>query len=825
MAETAINAVLSKCGELATREATVLLHVGSDIMELRDQLEWLQAFIRDTDRKRRAGTVDGLTRVWVRQTRNAAFDAEDALDEFFHKVDLQSQGEERWLRYLTSWWTQITVRHRLSGQIKSIRSRLDKISDNRNQYNIVHEPSRIRPSSAAAHSPRDDAEIKMEGYIGNEVRRLVKMLDDEDVGEKGKDVNCDDGDVGEKILISVVGESGSGKNTLVDAVYKLKTKEKVRIWYNMPPDSSTQDVLKQVYTRAYKKIKKTAADDASEEEPIDMAPKLRELLHGKKYLVVLSGISSKTLLNNLWASLPDNKNGSRVVLILESGDYDVARHGADTLNKKKEEDTILWLSRWDEERSARLFHAMVKVPGGEAVGKEDNKQNVYAITEGRPLAIALLAGLLRHKEPVEREDLLNQLKQNPNRIPAIERILSACYDDLPHDLKSCFLYLAAYPKNITPPADQIVRMWTAEGFIRPRKGKTPEELGRMYLDELVSRSLVTRNPAVQVHARVLEFLQSEARQANFIEVHDRCDVLEPAVVRRLSIQDDGNGYTTSSTCFPMLRSFLCRVEQGGGRAGSSSSSTSWSSMLATCLGLGGGRHGIDFICGSTYLHVLSVQGLGLEELPDEIGDMIHLRYVRVSCDRLKNLPSSIWKLLNLETLDITTTRVEAIDQRFWTIKALRHVLAEKLTLPPASLLTEELGDLQTLHGVKPAELWATLEDCPLHKMTKLRSLELCGLDSRGYGHALADALSRMHLLGHLKLQGKVIPSCVFAALCKVTCLHTMVLQAETIEWAHILHDWNVRPNLVQLRLRDISKVPHTIQRSLKTILVQDKNLT
>jgi hypothetical protein len=85
MAETAIAAVLSKFGELAANEAKVLVQVGEDMLLLRDRLEWLQAFIRDADRKRRAGT-DGLTRVWVRQTRDVAFLAEDALDEFFYKV-------------------------------------------------------------------------------------------------------------------------------------------------------------------------------------------------------------------------------------------------------------------------------------------------------------------------------------------------------------------------------------------------------------------------------------------------------------------------------------------------------------------------------------------------------------------------------------------------------------------------------------------------------------------------------------------------------------------------------------------------------------------
>jgi hypothetical protein len=89
MAETAITAVLSKFGELASREAAVLVQVGNDIMLLRDRLEWLQAFVRDADRRRRLAS-DDFTRVWVRQTRDVAFDAEDALDHFFHKVSHRS---------------------------------------------------------------------------------------------------------------------------------------------------------------------------------------------------------------------------------------------------------------------------------------------------------------------------------------------------------------------------------------------------------------------------------------------------------------------------------------------------------------------------------------------------------------------------------------------------------------------------------------------------------------------------------------------------------------------------------------------------------------
>jgi hypothetical protein len=85
MAATAVSTVLSKFGELALEEGRLLVQVGDKMTLLRDRLEWLQAFIRDADRKRRTGT-DGLSRVWLRQTRDVAFQAEDALDQFFHQV-------------------------------------------------------------------------------------------------------------------------------------------------------------------------------------------------------------------------------------------------------------------------------------------------------------------------------------------------------------------------------------------------------------------------------------------------------------------------------------------------------------------------------------------------------------------------------------------------------------------------------------------------------------------------------------------------------------------------------------------------------------------
>ena len=49
----------------------------------------------------------------------------------------------------------------------------------------------------------------------------------------------------------------------------------------------------------------------------------------------------------------------------------------------------------------------------------------------------------------------------------------------------------------------------------------------------------------------------------------------------------------------------------------------------------------------------------------------------------------------------------------------------------------------------------------LDKMTKLQSLELHVLNAAKHGPALESAISKMDLLGHVKLKGDAIPACLF----------------------------------------------------------------
>ncbi|CAD6258596.1 unnamed protein product [Miscanthus lutarioriparius] len=666
------------------------------------------------------------------------------------------------------------------------------------------------------------------------------------------------------MFISILGESGVGKKTLSRILlHDMKNNNhfEIRVWYNMPPDSTTEHLLQTIYERARQAISPTQGDQPVQEGSCDdIAGMLRHLLANKKYLLIVVGISSKTMLNCVRASLPDNNNGSRVVLVLDIENEEIAWH-ANAMNNGIS-DGIRHLSRLDKEKSVKLFcsRAVRTNLSDETTGNSMMSmysEVVYNITWGYPLAIVVLAGLLRFKEkPGQWMAVLQQLRSGPameeahqqdgegNQItgPAmfqedrieekmspptteaanlstrtsIERVFWASFEDLPNDLKSCFLYLAAFPKDTFLSTDSIVRMWMAEGFIRPQKGKTIEELGHDYFKELALRCLVqvsAMNEAggikkVIVHRRLHGFLHSEAREAGFIDAHDMHDVFVPPSVRRLSFMSFQGGYTTFTNKFCKLRSFICWAKEKDHRPSSN--------------GSGGGGvdeehwHDLKFLQGSDLLRVIDVRGLRIKELPNEIGNKIHLRYLRVNSEHLKELPSSIQRLLNLQTLDIRDTEVAEIHPSFWKIKTLRHVIANNLTLP--SSINEELGELQTLHGVKPSKGEWDQDNCPLLKMAKLRSLELHGFIDARHGAALHTALGQMHLLGHLKLKGDEISSCIFTGQ-RLRYLQTVELDGSgTVQWPAVdaFNDLRfVRPNLVQISLTNTNDAPEDIQEELR----------
>jgi hypothetical protein len=374
---------------------------------------------------------------------------------------------------------------------------------------------------------------------------------------------------------------------------------------------------------------------------------------------------------------------------------------------------------FDEDATVELFRQRVCVQENtqwynyslRIAVETDYRQRIW---EGLPLAIVLLSGLLRTKEFPEWNAIFVQLMSRQSR--RLDSILSLCFDDLPHAIKSCFLYLAAFPPNTPIKTSNLVCIWVAEGFLRSKEGKPMEKVGQQYLKELVARHLVSLtlmdylicdNELVTIHEHVHAFLCFQAQDTNFVEVHSGDDFLPLASARRLSLQNNISKYAALDNHMPKLWSVLSNFAKDEYNGSEEERITARKSL--TCLSLS--SHGTkskrinksyirQLLQTSHFLRVINLQGLEVgAKLPDEIGNVLHLQYLGIKSCSLREIPQSIGRLINLQTLDVRGTNVTELPESFWHILTLRHVFGDGIILPRR---VGKLKHIRTLESVSVA---------------------------------------------------------------------------------------------------------------------------
>ncbi|KAM0858863.1 hypothetical protein ACQ4PT_047555 [Festuca glaucescens] len=348
----------------------------------------------------------------------------------------------------------------------------------------------------------------------------------------------------------------------------------------------------------------------------------------------------------------------------------------------------------------------------------------------------------------EKEPEQQQQKHVYRQMSLLDQILMLSFDDLPPQLKQCFLYFSAFKAEEHINADKLIRLWVAEGLVRPTDGRTAEKHGRDHLRTLISRCLVNLVKkdysnniiSVSIHQRVITFARSEAREINFLQVHHSTSDLPSTAIRRLSVRNAFNPHTRLALATPKLRSLLCECPEA---PYADDGSTSCTSHIRKAWEYIGGRVISLNIHQCKFLRVVDLQGMvHRSTLPYEIGWLIYLQYLGLARTGLKKLPRSIKNLHSLQTLDISNTKIKHVPKGLWKIKALRHVLAEQLENGPTN--TNALHSLQTLHTVQ-------CKGSALKKLINLRSLRLWGIDKK---LMLEDCLGRMECLKFLDLAAK-----------------------------------------------------------------------
>ncbi|KAM3236324.1 hypothetical protein P3L10_016361 [Capsicum annuum] len=227
----------------------------------------------------------------------------------------------------------------------------------------------------------------------------------------------------------------------------------------------------------------------------DIADKLRRQLFGKRYLIVLDDLWDTATWDELTIPLygipSEFQKGSRV--ILTSRKKEVALHG-----KCHSDPLDLRLLRPEE--SWELFEK--KVFGEERCPDElkDVGEKIAEKCDGLPLVLDLIGGVISRKE--KKEDLWMEVLNNLSSF--IFKDEKEVMKD--EDIDICWLK----------------ELWSDEGHVEPTALKSVEEVMEIYVDELISSSLVIvkggSKQSCQIHDLVHDFCSIKAKKEKLFDL-------------------------------------------------------------------------------------------------------------------------------------------------------------------------------------------------------------------------------------------------------------------------------------------------------------------
>ncbi|XP_042038861.1 putative late blight resistance protein homolog R1A-10 [Salvia splendens] len=654
---------------------------------------FLQEFLEDFPEK--ANILD-----W--RIRDLAYEAEGVLESFI-------LGEAK------SHWTVLASKSKFKHQMGKIRAEADSIT---------------REVMAMKNNSSDAAQHGDSSVPGSPSRLAPVTKIDDVVGlhedlEEIKSQLC--GESSNLQVITIVGMGGIGKTTLAKCAYDDPLTVQhfdIRAWVTVSQDYNAEAIFSSLLA---------SMEEFNTERSERSSENVFKILKYRRYLIVMDDIWSTGAWDDVRCILPNDGNGSRVMLTTR--ETDVAAY-ADRLSPLHE------MRLMDEGQSWNLLRQMVFAhqdcpPELENIGKE-----VARCCKGLPLTIVVVAGILS----TMGSNLASwkEIAQNVSSVTVgggqCEKILSLSYTQLPHYLRSCFLYMGGFPEDYEVSASKLIKLWVAEGFLRcPKGSKTLEEEAEECLEDLVKRNLVLvtkrkcdgRIKSCSLHDLMRDLCIKKAHEEKFLMnfssriVTNLISVEAKHNQRRVSLTPSGLPYFSKIYCLSTIHTILC-------------------------------FHGISVARALErfrLLRVLDARDVYVSSLPDEIFDLFHLVYLAIYY-RL-SLPSAISKLRSLQTLHLRAknewklfkSHCVCLPPEIWMMPQLRHLVFNGRLPDPEGRTTTVLDNLQTLSIVSHSMCSERI----LRMIRNLKKLEIDCMDSRP-GDIYLNNLVHLRRLEDLKLR-------------------------------------------------------------------------
>ncbi|XP_050254175.1 disease resistance protein RPM1-like [Quercus robur] len=631
---------------LATK-ASLLWGVRDAIADIKHELTSMRSLLIDADKR---GASSAGEETWVTNVRNTAYDVEDVIDMFMYHINSQQIGGRfAWFLHHTIYIPQtLWVRHKIASKLQKINKTIKTTSELNQKYHV--DPIEGK-SSEDFHT-----------WVVRHAESSLFVEEDELVGikDKGKQLMMWLMDrEQQQTVISILGMGGSGKTTLVANIYNsdaVKRHFDCYAWITVSQKYDVEDLLRSMIKEFHKSTKETNPSDLSSMNYRLLVEKLVSYLEKKSYLLVIDDVWDTNVFDELKISLRDRYPGSKIILTTRKDE--VAHYpfmGIPYVHR-------IQLLEQDEAWELFCKKAFLGIPNRICPPElESFAQELVRKCKGLPLAIVALGSLMYSKNDTSQWNQINSclnwnLSNNPE-LEAVKSILLLSFNDLPYQLKHCFLYCSLFPENHEIRRKRLIMLWMAEGFVEKFEGSTLEEIADSYLVKLTFKNMLQvvksdefgRSQRCKMHDILRELALSISVKEKFGVVHDGGEEMIECKARRISIHKTG-GEVKSFTGMSKLRSFLV-----------------FNKSLKTLPSI------------SKMLRVLDLEDAPIDELPDVVVKLFNLRYLNLRGTLLKKLPNSIGRLLNLQTLDIKDTQIKALPHGIGKLQSLRHLIMYSFT--------------------------------------------------------------------------------------------------------------------------------------------------
>ncbi|KAK7394392.1 hypothetical protein VNO78_14919 [Psophocarpus tetragonolobus] len=722
MVEAVVSFAIERLHDLLMEEARLLNGVSDKIKSMQNELKMMQCFLRDAETKQ---DESDILKNYISEVRKLAYDAEDVIEVYASKVALGiSVGTKNPL-------SKAKHLHKVDSELLSINSRISDLTRNLQTYGLT--------------ATKDNGEAS---EVKRQLRWSYSHIVEEFIVGLDKDINI----VAEWLLnenqhcrfVYICGMGGLGKTTLAKSIYRynaIRRNFDGFAWAYVSQQCKKRDVWEEILLKLIS-LTKEERDEITKMKDSELAKKLFKVLQEKKCLIILDDIWSNEAWDILSPAFPSQNTRTKIVFTSRNKgislhvDPEGLLHEPSCLNP--EDSWALFkkkaFPRQDDPES-------IISDGFKRLGRE-----MVAKCAGLPLAIIVLGGLLATKERINEWENINRYLSSyliggeVRDRRRLDEVLDLSYQDLPCQLKPCFLYLSQFPEDSEIPRTKLIQLWVAEGIVSSQyeteRDETMEDVAERYLGNLINRCMVQvgqmgstgRIKTCRLHDLMRDLCLSKVKKENFLYIinesqqNSNIDVASSSnltdtrqidEVRRLAVflgQHVDQLIPQGKQVNEHLRSLVffhdkkCRMEN-------------WDLVKGVFVKF-------------KLLRVLDLEGIkGVkgQSLPKEVGNLLWLKFLSLKRTRIQILPYSLGNLQNLQFLNLQTVNKVSWDSTveipnvICKLKQLRHLYLPNWCGNVANhLQLENIINLQTLVNFPASK--CDVKD--LLKLKKLRKLVL-----------------------------------------------------------------------------------------------------